>query len=752
MASAKPDMSLARLLGDQAWMRRLARGLAADDPHAANDAIQEASLAALERPPREDRGLRAWFAQVARSRLYRRAREEKRRARREERAARPERLLAPDEVVVRLELHRRIAETVADLDEPYRTVVFLRYFEDLAPAQIAARQGVPATTVRTWLRRALAHLRRRLDREHGGYRAAWLVPLVSVRGSAKAAAMTSASIQPWLSSGLVVAIGKCWAATLAVLVVLTVAIGILRWSGRPIDTPEMYDPGRDTARVEREARPLPPDVEPKPPLEGGDAALVVSPGETAPARHLTTPLTGAPENPVHIHGSVVDGRGNPVHPGWIRFGYGDAVVDARLSDEESYEVAIPERGRISYTTHFDTCREQKGEIFLEPWEVERPLDLVLEPRRLLAIIVTSPDGSPFEEALAPERLSCDLSAIATEEVPSTSLPLTEENTLQRFGAGSFTGRRDAWRDRTDGYIGDLALDREGPLFVSVILRQVVLATLRVPAGAAEARFVVSTEEVRAALVSFRLRVVDAETQSAIRSAFVGIENSNVRGSSHPAEEDGVYMEKDLSPGWWLLFVAAKGYERSRRWVRFAPGEMRDLGNWALRRAVPISGCFFDPSNRPVGVGFRTREIVPESLEDPWESISPFSVPEGKFEVFPPVGPGRYVIQPYSQEWTRNPIEVDTRNGPVENLRIDLRPGTPVSLRAELESSEALLVHVRTFEGLPVVSRHFRGQDSERIRLDPGTYTLITVDSDGRRTSASFEVGTSEVEVPLRRAD
>ena len=50
------------------------------------------------------------------------------------------------------------------LDEPYRTVILMRYYEDLTPSQIAEHLGLPAATVRTRLRRGLERLRSMIPR------------------------------------------------------------------------------------------------------------------------------------------------------------------------------------------------------------------------------------------------------------------------------------------------------------------------------------------------------------------------------------------------------------------------------------------------------------------------------------------------------------------------------------------------------------------------------------------------------------
>lgn len=175
------SISAEALLAEAGFLRRLARGLVADE-HTAADLAQETMLVALERPPRGG-SLRAWLATVA-ANLARNARRGRERSDRRERAvARPERLEG-ELPLERLELQRGLFELVLALPAEQRTVVYLRFYEELGPAAIAERLGVPPKTVKSRLTRALAALRERLDARSGGDRRVWmavLVPLASPR-------------------------------------------------------------------------------------------------------------------------------------------------------------------------------------------------------------------------------------------------------------------------------------------------------------------------------------------------------------------------------------------------------------------------------------------------------------------------------------------------------------------------------------------------------------------------------------------
>jgi RNA polymerase sigma-70 factor (ECF subfamily) len=62
-------------------------------------------------------------------------------------------------------LNDRLRALVGELSENARTVVLLRYQEDLDPSEIAGMLDMPVSTVKSHLHRALAVLRGRLQRQ-----------------------------------------------------------------------------------------------------------------------------------------------------------------------------------------------------------------------------------------------------------------------------------------------------------------------------------------------------------------------------------------------------------------------------------------------------------------------------------------------------------------------------------------------------------------------------------------------------------
>lgn len=201
----QPPLDAAPMLAHAAWVRALARHLARPGT-SAEDLEQDAWVAALEHRPSDVARVRPWFARVLSNLARERARGDRHRGERERRAARPE--ACDEDVLERAGLHRALVEHVLALDEPYRATLLLRYFDELSPSEIAARQRVPVRTVKTRLARGLEQLRARLDRSHGG-RASWLSALMPLYAGNTSAPLALGATGMGLKWGAVAALAAC---------------------------------------------------------------------------------------------------------------------------------------------------------------------------------------------------------------------------------------------------------------------------------------------------------------------------------------------------------------------------------------------------------------------------------------------------------------------------------------------------------------------------------------------------------------
>ncbi|TAH39392.1 MAG: RNA polymerase sigma factor [Planctomycetota bacterium] len=166
MDEAARNLEPQELLAHAGWVRSLARRLLADEARA-EDVAQQALVSALEGGPRRPGALGGWLAAVVRRKSWNERTAQARRARRERLAAAPEAQPSAADVIARGEALQRVVDAVMALPEPYRSVVLLRYFEELPPRRIARQLRSSDDAVRTQLRRGLEMLRKRLASDHG---------------------------------------------------------------------------------------------------------------------------------------------------------------------------------------------------------------------------------------------------------------------------------------------------------------------------------------------------------------------------------------------------------------------------------------------------------------------------------------------------------------------------------------------------------------------------------------------------------
>jgi RNA polymerase sigma-70 factor (ECF subfamily) len=208
--SSPPHSETDLLLAHGAWIRALARRLVADEHHA-EDLAQETWLAALRRRGNPVRAFRPYLAGVLSNLTRQTLRSRARREDTERGAARDVEIPSAAATVEAAALGRDLAGRVLELDEPFRTAILLRYYEDLPPRAIARRTGVPVRTVNSRIARGLERLRTRLRRDRT------LAVILLARRAGVA----------WMNAKQLAAIG----------VAIAVAAGVLVWMRPPVPDP-----------------------------------------------------------------------------------------------------------------------------------------------------------------------------------------------------------------------------------------------------------------------------------------------------------------------------------------------------------------------------------------------------------------------------------------------------------------------------------------------------------------------------------
>lgn len=344
------------LLRHAGWVRALARSLLRD-PDAAEDVVQATWLAALAQGERDGPALPGWLARVARNFARKRLRGDARRERHETLAARSAAEPSAADLHERAALHRELVESVMALDEPYRSTILLRYFEELSPRAIARREGIPVRTVKTRLSRGLEKLRERLDARTGGDRAAWLGALAAftrkpfaVGSGTTALTIMSTNLKLFSAGALLAAL----AATMFVFKAHT--------AGSP---PQPSPPSLSAA-----ARPA-DETSGVPRLAAGSTGVSERSSESGKNPTARAAPTAEPLDPdLDLHGVVTDSGGRPLR---------GARIEIRRSEARGFQVMEFEPELDTETLVTTTSSDERGEfrVRLAP---ARPFDLVASLR------------------------------------------------------------------------------------------------------------------------------------------------------------------------------------------------------------------------------------------------------------------------------------------------------------------------------------------------------------------------------------
>ncbi len=374
-------LDAARLLEHDGFVRGLACRLLAD-PVRADDVVQDAWLAALQKPPRRGWNLKAWLAGVVRNRSRNIVREEARRDIRERRAARPEATGSTAELLAHEARRRDVISAVLALNEAQREIVLLRFFEGLPPREIARRLGVPGSTVRTRLARALDRLRSSLHQRYGGERE-WSLALVSVASPARLGIWTALA-------GVIAMKTKITAAVLGIAALAA----LFAWGAKD-----------EAPRTDREARASDPVSRraPAPPQTNAGSAAPPASTDRSRRRVLRGRVSSAERFDARQVTIVVRSAGAAPR----RYSIDAASFDLKIADVAATAGTIQaEHPRMwSRPVSMSGTPAQRVELTLVPaaliaGRVAGPADA---PHAVVAVYALARDGIPFERPVAVGR-------------------------------------------------------------------------------------------------------------------------------------------------------------------------------------------------------------------------------------------------------------------------------------------------------------------------------------------------------------
>ena len=379
-----PTPEIDSLLAEDAWLRRLAWSLT-QDAAVADDLVQETWVAALTQPAAA-RSRRAWLRGTLRNLWRELLRGDGRRADRERCSARREPVTPTDELVSELSLRRSVVDGLLQLEEPYRTVLFRRFFKGESLKRIASDQGVAVSTVHARLQRGLERMRERLDDSHGGNRSAWALGLTSF---AEPLGGVGVTLTGGLAMGTAIKFG---AAAAVVVATVSVWMRMQPEEQEPVEDSVVAAAHATNADEEAPAEVVLETTE----LDSGERGVVEETRETAQDEASPSLAT--------IGGRLVDMNGAAVGGAALRFVAGEDTVAEATSEviAGSFTMEVPlgtDLGAGKFELVHPTLQ-----LLVDTGNAEEPLLLVAGPRLRFAGVVLDPEGAPVPGAEVTVRL------------------------------------------------------------------------------------------------------------------------------------------------------------------------------------------------------------------------------------------------------------------------------------------------------------------------------------------------------------
>jgi RNA polymerase sigma-70 factor (ECF subfamily) len=743
-----PDPS--PLLGHGAWLRRLAGHLVRGGD-GADDAVQETWLAALKARPSQVQDLRPWLGRVLLNNLRNQARTRSRRRMREEVVAglAPQVTEPGDAAFERLQLQRQLAGLVSGLDEPFRTTVVLRYFEERSAAEIARQLGVPEGTVRWRCKEALDRLRAQLDERHGGDRKAWgllllplaleertlprpsgLPPVVAAGGAALALLVAASAVVAFVSSGG--GQGQGAEARRASPVAALVAPAGLPAGAGALDGVVLAPDGTPLPGAVVTARSL--DLPERsgvaftgePPLPG--AFTMAGPGgafrlsELAAGRYVV--VATHPQHPAVSRNEVeLPGR----RPLQLRLG-GPAVLtlSGAVSDEGG--------GPIAGARVIVTGRSQTG--FMAVTSASGAYRLVL-PENASDVVALADGYAPARRTYRLDGSeSVDLhlppGARLSGRVLSGGRPVP--GALVRLMPATIAGPRDHWERQTstdaEGVfelrdlpaVGFRPFVRHGTL---VVMQERPLLSLR--AGAEE-----KVEFVLEAGVTVRGRVRDPGGRALPKARLSLLETDDAGGlatwgaiAEVTADDEGAFVFEGLSPARLQLRAALSGYAASRQALALGGQPVVEV-DVALEARSGVFGVVYRADRTPA-VGAHLRGSVRSGAGGVGAVAAGRADAGGRFEMS--LDAGAVTLEAWLDREAVVHAPVSLRSGERKEVTVRLAPAAFVSGR------------VRWEDGRPAAGIRVRGY-SARVNPQRGESLPHAIAIDPARTGAdgSFTLG------------
>lgn len=361
------------------------------------------------------------------------------------------------------------------------------------------------------------------------------------------------------------------------------------------------------------------------------------------------------------------------------------VHEIRLSGDTSKD--LPGPGRYLLEVREDRYhRSQRIALSLseeEPWS---EVELVVQHRRAIPVLVLASDGRPLSEAY---RSRNALLPNRPRVLVSGELPGAVGSRLARdFHTRPAPAVIVSCAAATPGMIGKLDLVDSQPVFLALVLGDVLLDVLRVNGDEESLHLRANELGLEGMLGSISFRALGDEGALSGVSGYglraLGSRNTLIRVRM---DAEGRGSCRDLAPGSYQFCLQVDGYAFFSELVELAAGQHVDLGDITLEPGVLIQGVVVDETGAPVPAEVRFFSADDPRLEVGVHSVlaSPGDTP-GWFAVgeLPP-GPLRCQVQ--GDEWALNPVTIMASGPVMEDLFIQAQRGQAVTLSAAADSAD-----------------------------------------------------------------
>ena len=280
-----------------------------------------------------------------------------------------------------------------------------------------------------------------------------------------------------------------------------------------------------------------------------------------------------------------------------------------------------------------------------------------------------------------------------------------------------------------GYGGMLEIFEDPPMYVSLVMGDTVMDSIRLREGEYDVVFTVPELLIEQSKGTFTFQVIDAATgetptKGGFRFAAYGIDPGPAR---LPFRREDYTHLGDLIQGPYTLYLGGVYYGERRIEFDILSGRRNDLGVIELRSTTGIRGQVESPAGDILDIRVIARR-----------SGQPTPVGGGDFENFGErfylgsLPPGEIWVTVDSPDWACFPVRFEVHEGILEDVVVPAHEGTPLTLERGHTARGRTRVTILTVGGQ--VAWHGTLDVGERatMRLVPGSYTLLS-EPGGERT-------------------